>query len=307
MTDVHDPARSGNGLSWRVSSDRSVALERPVLMGILNVTPDSFSDGGQHFDPDRAFASALAMREAGASLIDIGGESTRPGAARVDADEQIRRVLPVIERLRDVPDVVLSIDTTRRVVAERAVDAGARIINDVSAGEEDESILRLAAERECGVILMHRLRPPERDRYSDQYELDEPAYNDVVERVRTYLLGRAECAQACGVARESIVIDPGLGFGKTVSQNYALIDRMDELTRTGYPVLCAASRKSFLGKVTGVETPSDRVSGSVAVSVMSYERGVRLFRVHDIQPHREALAVAEAAGQSRTNGNWRDG
>ncbi|TVQ54089.1 MAG: dihydropteroate synthase [Phycisphaerales bacterium] len=305
--DVHPPARCRTAPSWRISPDRSIALDRPILMGILNITPDSFSDGGQHLDPDHAIASARAMREAGAHLIDIGGESTRPGAARIDADEQIRRVLPVIERLRDDPEVILSIDTTRRDVAERAIDAGARIVNDVSAGEEDESILRLAAERECGIILMHRLRPPDQDRYSDQYEQDEPTYDDVVDRVRMYLLERAERAQACGVARESIVIDPGLGFGKTVAQNFALIDRLDELTQTGYPVLCAASRKSFLGKMTGVETPSDRVSSSVAVSVMSYERGVRLFRVHDIQPHREALAVAEAAGQTRLNANFPDG
>ncbi len=287
--------------SWRIGPDRRVPLDRPILMGILNVTPDSFSDGGLHAEPDSAVEAARRMAREGATIIDIGGESTRPGAERVPADEQLRRVLPVVERLREDAELALSVDTTQPLVAERAVAAGARIINDVSAGEEDGRIFAIAAECECGLVLMHRLRPPDRDEYSDRYR-NAPEYEDVVSQVRDYLLERAQVAEACGVAKESIVLDPGLGFGKSVSQNFALLDGMDEFVNTGYPVLVAASRKSFLGSVTGVENPADRVAGSVAASVLAFGRGARLFRVHDVGPHREGLAVAAAAREASKSG-----
>lgn len=279
--------------TWRISPDRTLSLDLPHLMGVLNVTPDSFSDGGDHLDPTLAVDAALRMIADGASIIDIGGESTRPGAQRVDAEEQKRRTLPVIEQLRAKTDVPISIDTTLASVARAALDAGATIINDVAAGREDGAILELAAERGCGLILMHRRARPEADSFSHEYR-DKPRYDDVVEEVAAFLRERAEAVQRAGLAAECICLDPGLGFGKTVEQNFELIAHMDALCALGYPVLCAASRKSFIGAVTDVESPADRVIGSTAVSVSCLQSGVRLFRVHDVAAHREAIAVAEA-------------
>jgi dihydropteroate synthase len=260
-------------------------------MGVLNVTPDSFSDGGAYQDPAAATEHALAMIEQGACIVDVGGESTRPGAQRVPHGEQIARTVPVIERLRQRSDVLISIDTTSSRVAEAALDAGATIVNDVAAGTEDERVLALAAERGCGVVLMHRLVPPDADSYSDQY-VRPPDYGDVVAAVRQFLETRCRAAMACGVDPAAIVIDPGLGFGKTVEQNYELIRRAGELVGIGHPVLSAASRKSFVGALTGAAEPDRRVIGSTAVSVIHWLAGVRLFRVHDVAAHREALAVA---------------
>jgi dihydropteroate synthase len=280
--------------TWRVGADRLISLDEPRLMGVVNTTPDSFSDGGMFRSADALSGHALRLIEDGATIIDVGGESTRPGAVRVDAEEQIRRAVPVIAELSELTDAVISIDTTLAPVAEAALEAGARIINDVSAGREDPEILSLAAERGCGLVLMHRLRPPDADVYSDQYDRS-PRYDDVVDTVRAFLLDRCEIAEAAGVAREAIVIDPGLGFGKTVSQNFELVRRTGELVATGYPVLSAASRKSFIGAVTGVELPRERVIGSTAISVIQALAGVRLFRVHDVAAHRQALAVTSAA------------
>jgi dihydropteroate synthase len=260
-------------------------------MGVLNVTPDSFSDGGAYEDPAVATEHGLAMVDQGACIIDVGGESTRPGAQRVPHGEQIARTVPVIEQLRKQSDVLISIDTTSSVVAAAALDAGAEILNDVAAGTEDERMGPLAAERGCGLVLMHRLVPPEQDSYSDRYD-QAPEYSDVVTEVRAYLETRCRAAIACGVDPSAIVIDPGLGFGKTVEQNYELVRRAGELTGAGYPVLSAASRKSFVGAVTGVAEPGRRVIGSAVVSVIHWLAGVRLFRVHDVAAHREALAVA---------------
>jgi dihydropteroate synthase len=278
---------------WRTSDHRVLALDEPRLIGVLNATPDSFSDGGLYPSVDALVGAALRFVEEGADVIDIGGESTRPGAARVGEAEQIDRTIPVIEELRRCSDVLISIDTTRSAVARAALDAGANIINDQAAGLEDERMLPLAAERGCGLILMHRLAPPPEDSYSHQYE-QEPEYEDVVATVRDFLLGRCTAAETAGVPREAIVIDPGLGFGKSVEQNYRLIARSAELLATGYPVLGAASRKSFIGAVTGVEPPRDRLIGSVAAGVVQYLAGVRLFRVHDVAAHRQALAVTSA-------------
>jgi dihydropteroate synthase len=268
-------------------------LDQPRLMGVVNVTPDSFSDGGSYRSIDAMVGHALRCVEEGASIIDVGGESTRPGAERIDADEQIERVIPLIEQLRDLTDVLISIDTTRARVAEAALDAGADIINDVAAGEEDDRMLALAADRGCGLVLMHRRLPPERDEYSHRYERS-PEYDDVVSDVTDFLHRRCAAAEAAGVDHASIVIDPGLGFGKSVQQNYELIGRTAEFVRSGFPVLSAASRKSFVGAVTGVELPRERVIGSTAVSVIHYLAGVRLFRVHDVAAHRRALAVTHA-------------
>lgn len=288
MTSQHDITFAS---VWQVGADWFLPLDRPRLMGVLNVTPDSFSDGGQNMNPARAVGRALRMINEGADIIDIGGESTRPGAQRISDAQQIDRTVPVIEELHRHADVLISIDTTRAAVAEAALDAGAKIINDVAAGRDDESILSLAASRQCGLVLMHRLRPPGEDSYSDRYHED-PEYKDVVAEVSDFLNRRAEEAIRAGVDPASIVIDPGLGFGKTVEQNYQLIARGAEFVESGYPVLSAASRKSFIGTISDVEVPAERVFGSVAVSVAQWLMGVRLFRVHDVAQHDQALAVA---------------
>lgn len=282
-----------NSLVWKIGPDRDLPFDKSRLMGVLNVTPDSFSDGGQHQTSQAAVDHALKMVDEGACIIDIGGESTRPGADRIDSEQQIARTIPVIKQLRKQCHVLISIDTTRSSVAEAALNAGANIINDVSAGCEDDQMFNLAASRRCGLILMHRLVSPQHDSYSDQYKAD-PVYDDVLQSVCQFLNERCDAAQQAGVDRESIVIDPGLGFGKSVSQCFELIKRMDEIQALGYSVLCAASRKSFIGAVTGKSEPADRLLGSAAVSVMHYLAGVRLFRIHDVAATCEALVVVSA-------------
>jgi len=289
-----------NGMtdSWRLSPRVTMSLSSPRIIGIVNVTPDSFSDGGEIRSPDDAAAAALRLINEGASMIDVGGESTRPGAASVYADEQIRRVLPAIAAIRTASDVPISIDTTQSAVAEAALDAGATVINDVSAGLDDPDMFACACRRGCGMILMHRRTSPDKDSYSDRYA-EPPAYDDVVKCVMDFLRDRVDAAVDAGLEGKAIVIDPGLGFGKTVEQNEEIIARIDALAELGLPVLCAASRKSFIGALTGETVPSRRVIGSVAVALMMYSRGVRLFRVHDVAAHHQALTVAETIWKSR--------
>lgn len=282
--------------SWRLAPGRSLTLDTPRLIAILNITPDSFSDGGRFLAPDAALARAVAALNEGADALDIGGESTRPGAPSVPPDEQIARVVPVIRAIRAAGiDAPITIDTTSSLVAAAALDAGADAINDVSAGRDDPAMLPLAAERQCGVILMHRLRAPSDDRFSTNYAAP-PDYTDqggVVRAVRDFLQSRASTALAAGVPRESICIDPGLGFGKSVADNRALIRAMPEFVTTGYPVLFAASRKSFLARMIGPsgerEPPAQRVDASVAAALEGFSAGVRLFRVHDVAAHAAAF------------------
>ena len=278
---------------WPLSADRVIPLEPFALMGVINATPDSFSDGGRYATPDEAVEAALALVEQGASVIDVGGESTRPGAGRVEPVEQIRRVVPVIARLRLRSNVAISIDTTSAEVAEAAFGAGADLVNDVSAGTEDPAMFPLVARQGAGIVLMHRLVAPGEDRYSDRYDVP-PAYGDVVRDVATFLLSRVEMATAAGIARESIAIDPGLGFGKSVAQNYELLARTSELAALGHPVLVGASRKSFLGAVSGRSDPEQRIIGSVVAAVAAFGGGARIVRAHDVGAHREALLVAHA-------------
>ncbi len=289
------------GRSWRVAPGTSLSLDEPRLMGVLNVTPDSFSDGGAYARVEPAVDRGLRLVDEGACIIDVGGESVRPGARRVGVQEQIQRTVPVIERLRSHTSTLISIDTTKSAVARAALEAGADIINDVAAGCEDEQMLPLAAARRCGLVLMHRRVPPEADAYSDCY-VEEPGYDDVVATVRRFLIERCDAALARGVERPAIVIDPGLGFGKTVEQNYQLIAKIGDLVSEGYPVLSGSSRKSFVGAVSGVEDPARRVVGSTAVSVAHWLAGVRLFRVHDVAAHREALAVSQAIAPATRGG-----
>lgn len=281
--------------SWRIGGGGSIDLSSPRVMGILNITPNSFSDGGRHLDPGEALRRAMLMAEAGADLLDIGGESTRPGSERVDATEQIRRVLPVIRAIREAGiGLPLSIDTTLAEVAEAALEAGASIINDVAAGTESQDMLDLAARTGAGLVLMHRRLSEEAPAGLSAYPASPEYEGGVVASVKAYLGERAEAALEAGVDPSCVVLDPGLGFGKSVEQNYRLIAGTGELLKLGYPILSAASRKSFIGAVTGVETASERVAGSVAISVAHSRLGVRLFRVHDVAEHRQALAVAQA-------------
>lgn len=291
--DAENAGNSRDGQFFPVSADRVLSLDPFALMGVVNVTPDSFSDGGQFTSAEEVAQFALALIDQGATVIDVGGESTRPGAARVAVDEQIRRVVPAITRIRARSNVAISIDTTHAAVAEAALDAGADFVNDVSAGTEDSAMFRMLAKRGAGVVLMHRLAPPDQDSYSDRYA-KEPVYGDVVRDVAAFLLARAEMAMAAGIPREQIALDPGLGFGKSVSQNYELLARTSELVALGFPVLVGASRKSFLGAVTGREDPEQRIIGSVVAAVAAYGGGARIVRAHDVGAHREALLVAHA-------------
>lgn len=260
----------------------------PAIMGILNVTPDSFSDGGDFLDPDRAVSQAVRLLDEGADIVDIGGESTRPGSEPVPEEEELRRVVPVVRGiLASRPEAVISVDTYRAATAEAALGAGAAIINDVTALRGDPELAKVVADAGCPLILMHMLGEPktmQRD----------PRYEDVVREVRDFLAERAEYAVAEGVSAENVILDPGIGFGKTVEHNLALLKHLDAIVELGFPVLVGASRKAFIGKITGVEEARDRVSGTVAVNVMASERGASILRVHDVGANREALAVAGA-------------
>lgn len=287
--------------AWRASGSRSISLDQPAILGILNVTPDSFSDGGAYPTPEVALHAAAEMVAQGAHGLDIGGESTRPGSARVDADEQARRVLPVIRLIRKdraFERTVVSIDTTLASVARAALDAGADAINDVSAGTDDPEMLSLAASRGAGIILMHRLYRPERDSYSDRYAAP-PDYGPAgaVAVVKQHLVDRRRAAVQAGVHADSIVLDPGLGFGKTVEQNLELIRGTRELAALGSPILSALSRKSFVARAGGLAADSDprqRLAPTLALSVLHKRAGAAIFRVHDVRPHRAALAAAAA-------------
>jgi len=260
---------------------------RTLVFGILNVTPDSFSDGGEFFGVEPAVAQAEKMFDEGAQVIDVGGESTRPGSDPVSPEEELRRVLPVIEGMVSArPDSIVSIDTYRSSVAEAALDAGAKAVNDVTA-LGDPRMAGLMAERGCPIILMHMLGEPK----SMQQH---PRYEDVVREVRDFLAERAQQAIRAGVQLENIILDPGIGFGKTLEHNLKLLKRLDSLVGLGFPVLVGVSRKSFLGKITGSEDPKSRLFGTVAANVLAYERGASLFRVHDVRANKEALAVAAA-------------
>ena len=267
-------------------------------MAILNVTPDSFADGGRLTSPSLAADAAKRAADEGADLLDIGAESTRPGARRIDASEQIRRAAPAIAAIRAAGvSLPVSIDTPRAEVARAALDAGTDAVNDVSGGTEDAGLLPLIAERDAGVILMHRAAPPPKDQYSDRFK-QEPDFGPagVVAAVRTALGGYLDRARAAGIDAEAIVLDPGLGFGKNVQQNLDLIRGTPDLLALGRPVLSALSRKSFVGRVSldRDSAPSERLAGTLACSVRHWGLGARLFRVHDVAAHREALAAAAA-------------
>src|SRR4051794_4328282 len=256
----------------------------PTVMGVVNVTPDSFSDGGLYLDADAAIAHGRELAAEGAEILDVGGESTRPGAEPVPGDVELQRVVPVIERL--AAEARVSVDTTKLAVAEAAVQAGARIVNDVSAFRFEPEMAGLVASAGASCCLMHMLGEP-------RTMQDDPHYDDVVSEVRSFLEERLEFAVAEGVPEERVWLDPGIGFGKTVEHNLELLRRLDEIVAIGRPVVIGTSRKGFLGKITGRE-PADRVPGTIATNVIAWERGASIFRVHDVAQVADALKVAAA-------------
>ena len=260
-------------------------LARPLVMGIVNVTPDSFSDGGMNPDVRAALGSAEAMLTAGADIIDVGGESTRPGAGAVTPAQELARVLPVVRGLAD-RGAVVSVDTRHAEVASACVAAGASVINDVS-GFSDPAMAALAALCDAGVVVMHMKGDP-------RTMQDEPRYDDVVAEVAAYLRAQALMLESAGVARERIALDPGIGFGKTTAHNLGLLRRLDEIVALGYPVLVGASRKRFIGEITGVTEPRDRLAGSLAAALGAVEAGAAIVRVHDVAETVAALALARA-------------
>jgi len=261
-----------------------------IVMGVLNVTPDSFSDGGWFFDAAKAVERGLRMAADGAAIIDVGGESTRPGSASVSADEQIKRVVPVIKALCKKIDVPISIDTYKHEVAKAALEAGAGMINDITA-LSDERMAELAAKHDMPVVLMHMQGRPATMQI-------EPKYDNVVNDVLQFLLERARRAENAGIDRKKIFIDPGIGFGKTLEHNLLLLRNIDKFVASGYRVLIGTSRKSFIGKLTGKEEPSERIFGTAATVALCAAAGVSIVRVHDVAEMVDVVRVVKAIEKS---------
>jgi dihydropteroate synthase len=262
-------------------------ITKPLIMGILNATPDSFSDGGKFNQLENALAHALQMVKDGATIIDIGGESTRPNSEPVSADEQIRRVVPIIEAIRQHNDVLISIDTTQSIVAKAALNAGANIINDVSAGKDDAKMFTLAAQKNVPIILMHAQGTP-------QTMQENPYYENVVEEVITALKQRTTEAIKAGIKKENIVLDVGIGFGKRKQDNLDLLVHLADFVALGFPILLGTSRKRFMGSICDVSEPAELVTATAVTTALGVMAGVQLFRVHDVKENRQALEVAWA-------------
>jgi dihydropteroate synthase len=278
---------------WRCR-DRILRLgERTLVMGIVNVTPDSFSDGGMFGDAAAAVKHGLRLLEEGADVLDVGGESTRPGSDPVDEREERDRVVPVIEGLRrEAPEAVLSVDTRKAAVAAHALGAGADVVNDVGAGA-DPAMFESVAAAGAGMVLMHMQGDPKTMQ-------EAPAYQDVVAEVHSFLSERVEAAVAAGVGRDRLAIDPGIGFGKDLGHNLELLRSIGSLRHLGVPVVVGASRKRFVGELSGVEDPSDRLEGSLAAAVWCATQGVEIVRVHDVGATVRALGVADAIARGRS-------
>ncbi len=268
----------------------------PAIMGVLNVTPDSFSDGGQWIDPAIAVDRALAMVAEGAAVIDVGGESTRPGSQPVAEDEQVRRIVPVIRAIAKASLVVISIDTTRAKVAEAALDAGAMLVNDVSAGRDDEQLIPLVARRGAVLSLMHMQGTPATMQVR-------PTYQNVTDEVRSFLLNRLKFAQNAGVDPLRILLDPGIGFGKTDAHNLALLAELKTLAEIGRPLLVGTSRKGFIGRITGETDPADRRFGTAATVAWAIANGATMLRVHDVEPMARVMRMIRAIQNASSDEN----
>ena len=259
--------------------------ERPLIMGVLNVTPDSFSDGGEYIDPEKALDHAYFMAESGADILDVGGESSRPGADSVTAEEEIGRVIPIVKKLAKKTKLPISIDTVKSEVAERAIDAGATILNDISALRSDDKMAEIAAESGAYIILMHMRGTP-----ADMQKDTE--YQDLIGEISGFLDDVASKAMDRGVKKERIIIDPGIGFGKSVEGNFIVLKNLDKFLNLGYPIMIGASRKSFIGKTLDVDT-GERVEGSIAAACYAVLNGADIVRVHDVAETRRALTIIE--------------
>ncbi|HUR69986.1 MAG TPA: dihydropteroate synthase [Candidatus Thermoplasmatota archaeon] len=278
--------------AWRIRDGELPLGPRTMIMGVVNVTPDSFSDGGKHPSEGTAVAHGLALLREGADILDVGGESTRPGAAPVSAEDELRRVLPVVKRLA-AAGARVSVDTWKASVARECLEAGAHVVNDVTAGR-DPAMFDVVARAGAGLVLMHMQGEPRTMQHA-------PRYDDVVKEVASFLVERARAAKAAGIARERIALDPGIGFGKAPEHNLALVRGLRDIARLGHPVLVGASRKMFIGLLTkeGAEVPSpvDRLEGTLAAHLVARERGADVIRAHDVRAHRRAFAVADAIGR----------
>ena len=272
---------------WKIA-DRTIDFaDSALIMGVLNVTPDSFSDAGKFFDREKAIAHALEMAAQGAAILDIGGESTRPGSDSVPEDEELRRVIPVIERICSTADTLISIDTAKANVARAALNAGASIINDISGGRADDSMMPLAAESGAAFIIMHMQGTPRTMQQA-------PHYDDVVAEVGEFFRQQYTRAIECGVDPMAIAFDPGIGFGKTLEHNLELLRNLPRLRIDDRPLVVGVSRKSFLGKVINSQEMADRIAPTIAMTALLCERGADVLRVHDVKPNADALRVTEA-------------
>jgi len=269
---------------WRHRTGE-IRLDRTRVMGILNITPDSFSDGGRYLDPDLALRRGLEMVEQGADLLDVGGESTRPGSDPVSAEEEWRRVGPVMRDLAAKVDVPLSVDTMKPEVAAKAIEAGASIVNDVS-GLRDPAMVHVVARSRVGAVVMHMLGNPKTMQ-------THPEYADVVTEVRSFLMERIRVLEAAGVATDAVAVDPGVGFGKTQEHNLALLQHLDRIVALGHPVVVGVSRKSFIERLGGGE-PGERLPGSIAAATLAVAKGAHVVRVHDVRETVRAMRVADA-------------
>jgi dihydropteroate synthase len=275
------------GTIWKIGGREIELSRRGLIMGVLNVTPDSFSDGGEFFAPDKAIEHGIRLAEEGADIIDIGGESTRPGAEPIPADEELRRVIPVIAKLRAATTALISIDTSKTSVARAALEAGAVILNDVSGGRGDSAMLPLAAEKKAAIILMHMQGTPRTMQLA-------PHYKDVVSEVANFFRQEYERALSCGIDAMAIAFDPGIGFGKTLEHNLELLSNLTRLRVHDRPLVVGVSRKAFLGKVIGSPALSDRAAPTIAVTSLLRARGANVLRVHDVKENAAALRTAEA-------------
>lgn len=272
---------------WKIAGRGLDLSRRGMIVGVLNVTPDSFSDGGEYSSVDKAVAHALQMVAEGAQIIDIGGESTRPGAEPITVEQEAGRVLSVIEKLREESKVLISVDTSKAAVANAALNAGASIINDVTGGRGDAEMMPLIGRRGAALIIMHMQGTPQTMQIA-------PRYVDVVSEVADFFRQQYACALECGIDAMAIAFDPGIGFGKTLEHNLELLGNLERLRPDDRPLLVGASRKSFLGKLIGSSSMSDRLAPTVAVTALLRSRGAEIFRVHDVKENVAALRMAEA-------------
>jgi dihydropteroate synthase len=272
---------------WKIGDDVVDLSRRGMIMGVLNVTPDSFSDGGEFFGTDAAVEQGIQMAREGANIIDVGGESTRPGAEPISLDEELNRVIPVIEQLRGKIEIPMSIDTSKAEVASAALDAGASIINDVTAGRGDEEMLPLAATRKAALVLMHMQGEPRTMQKN-------PQYGDVVREVADFFRQQYLRALECGVDPMRLAFDPGIGFGKTLEHNLSLLKNLDQVRVEGRPLAVGVSRKSFLEKLVGSSEMADRVGPTIALTSILRARGADIIRVHDVKENVDALRITEA-------------